>query len=132
VDMRIIVDAGYAFVEAHGIVSQAEQRISALIPGADVVIHADPSGDALAQDDPRQQLSTLLDAHRGMFRGYHDLSTVRHGDSYLVNMHLEMESDAHLSEVHKVCDHLERDIKQRLPGAQVTIHVEPSRKRKRR
>ncbi|HTY09317.1 MAG TPA: cation-efflux pump [Candidatus Edwardsbacteria bacterium] len=131
VDMRLLIDAELQFVQAHDIASAAERAVSQLIPGADVVIHADPAAAASARYDPRQQLSTLLAAHREMFAGYHDLSIVRHNDSYLVNMHIEMSPDAHLSEVHKVCDHLERDIKQRLPGSTVTIHVEPSRKKKR-
>jgi divalent metal cation (Fe/Co/Zn/Cd) transporter len=63
-----------------------------------------------------------------MFAGYHDLSIVRHGDSYLVSLHLEMEGGQQLEKVHKVCDHLERDIKQRMPGCTVTIHVEPCRR----
>ena len=131
VDMRLLIDAELQFVEAHRIAEAAERKVSELIPGADVVIHADPAQNASAEYDPKQKLSSLLQAHRDMFSGYHDLSIIRHNDSYLVNMHIEMESDAHLSEVHKVCDHLERDIRQRLPGAKVTIHVEPSKKKKR-
>lgn len=127
VDMRLLIDAGREFVEAHQIVEVAERRISELVPGADVVIHADPDDSGEAAND-RAGLSNLLESHRRMFAGYHDLSIVRHGDSYLVSLHLEMDGDDNLEKVHKVCDHLERDIKQRMPGSTVTIHVEPCRR----
>jgi divalent metal cation (Fe/Co/Zn/Cd) transporter len=125
--MRVIVDAGNDFVEAHRIAEEAERRVSQLVPGADVVIHADPAerGDGPERDG---ELSDLMEAHRGMFAGYHDLSIVHHRDGYLVSMHLEMDSSDQLEKVHKVCDHLERDIRERIPGSTVTIHVEPARK----
>lgn len=139
VDMRLLIDSHKQFVEAHQIAEAAEQKISELVPGADVVIHADP--EALAEPGPDTDghadghadgiVSDLLAAHRNMFVGYHDLSIVRHENSYLVSMHLEMERDDHLDKVHKVCDHLERDIKQRMPGSKVAIHVEPCRRGKK-
>jgi cation diffusion facilitator family transporter len=127
VDMRLLIDAGRQFVEAHQIAEAAERMVSEIVPGADVVIHADPDASGEAAND-RESLSDLLDSHRRMFAGYHDLSIVRHGDSYLVSLHLEMEGGQQLEKVHKVCDHLERDIKQRMPGCTVTIHVEPCRR----
>jgi cation diffusion facilitator family transporter len=131
VDMRLLIDSGKQFVEAHRIAEAAERKVSEMVPGADVVIHADPEDSDQADKEPGRGLSDLLDAHRGMFAGYHDLSIVRHNDSYLVSMHLEMERDEQLEKVHKVCDHLERDIRQRMPGSKVTIHVEPCRRGKR-
>jgi len=131
VDMRLLIDARKEFVEAHRIAEAAEQKVSEIVPGADVVIHADPEGPTPIPTDADGIVSDLMAAHRNMFVGYHDLSIVRHGDSYLVSLHLEMERDDHLDKVHKVCDHLERDIKQRMPGSKVTIHVEPWRRGKR-
>lgn len=130
VDMRLLIDSCKQFVEAHQIAETAERKISEIVPGADVVIHADPDAGGEASKE-QTGLSDLLESHRGMFAGYHDLSIVRHHDSYLVSLHLEMERDDHLEKVHKVCDHLERDIKQRMPGSKVTIHVEPCRRGKR-
>lgn len=129
VDMRLLIDSGKEFVEAHHIAEAAERRVSEIVPGADVVIHADPDDDDYVIDH-QDGLSDLLDAHREMFVGYHDLSIVRHKDSYLVSLHLEMGREEHLEKVHKVCDHLEREIKHRMPDSKVTIHVEPCRKRR--
>jgi len=130
VDMRLLLAGELSFVRAHQIASLAEEKISALLPGADVVVHADPAKKSYPPLETKDQLSDLLKAHRGLFSRYHNLQIIHHEDSFVVSMHLVMAPDIHLDEAHKVCDHLERDIKQRLPGAKVTIHVEPY-KRKR-
>ncbi len=131
-DMRLTLEPGKSFIQAHSIAAEAEHLVSRMIPGADVIIHADPPGDD-AEHLPEGEVASLMDAHRQMFLGYHDLSIVRHGDDYLVNLHLEMDGDDHLEKVHRVCDHLEREIKGKIPHSTVTIHVEPCcRKRRHR
>ncbi len=42
--MHIDLDRRLTFEEAHAIVVEAENRVQALFPGADVLIHADPRG----------------------------------------------------------------------------------------
>ncbi|MGA0546897.1 cation diffusion facilitator family transporter [Brevundimonas sp. VNH65] len=46
--MHIDLDAGLSLAAAHDIVEAAEARIRAAVPGADVIIHADPRGPAAA------------------------------------------------------------------------------------
>jgi cation diffusion facilitator family transporter len=127
VDMRLILGNELSFIEAHRIASMAERKISEIIPGADVIVHADPGERSSSKSEPKDKISDIMNEHRDLFIGYHDLNIVHHQDDYLVSMHLMMVGDSHLEEVHKVCDHLERDIKQQIPGAKVTIHVEPSK-----
>jgi divalent metal cation (Fe/Co/Zn/Cd) transporter len=127
VDMRLILASELSFIEAHRIASMAERKISEIIPGADVIVHADPGERSSSKSEPKDKISGIMNEHRDLFIGYHDLNIVHHQDDYLVSMHLMMVGDSHLEEVHKVCDHLERDIKQQIPGAKVTIHVEPSK-----
>lgn len=124
VDMRLTLARGLSFTEAHRIASLAEKKISQLIPGADVIVHADPDSSSL-KAVPKDKISSIMKEHRGLFVGYHDLNIIHHQDSYLVNMHLVMAAGSHVEEAHEVCDHLEAEIKQIIPGATVTIHIEP-------
>ncbi len=124
-DMRVSLDGGLSFAEAHDIATGVERMVAELIPGADVLVHVDPDGTALAAGDVRGTLIKVIKAHRHLFSRYHDLHVLHHENRYVVSLHLVMKGDKRLSEVHKVCDHLEYDIKQSIPGAKVTIHVEP-------
>ena len=91
-----------------------------------MIVHADPGK---SEAEPQGRISDIMKEHRGLFMGYHGLNIVHHQDSYLVTMHLLMEGDSRIEEAHKVCDHLERDIKQLMPGAEVNIHIEPYKRR---
>jgi cation diffusion facilitator family transporter len=124
VDMRLTLSSDLSFSEAHRIASTAEKNVSQLIPGADVIVHADPAPLSL-KAVPKDKISSIMKEHRGLFVGYHDLNIIHHQDTYLVNMHLVMAADSHVEEAHEVCDHLEAEIKQVIPGATVTIHIEP-------
>ncbi|MFB3887662.1 MAG: cation-efflux pump [Thermodesulfobacteriota bacterium] len=126
VDMRLTLAGELSFTEAHRIASMAEAKVSGMIPGADVIVHADPGK---SKAEPQGRISDIMKEHRGLFMGYHGLNIVHHQDNHLVTMHLLMEGDSHIQEAHQVCDHLERDIKQLMPGAQVNIHIEPYKRK---
>jgi len=126
VDMRLTLASDLSFVEAHRIASTAERSISEIIPGADVMVHADPGKKPGPRAESGEKIYEILNDHQDLFRNYHDLSIVRHEDDYLVNMHLVMDGDQPIEDAHKICDHLEEDIKKSIPRAKVTIHMEPS------
>ena len=127
VDMRLTLDSGLSFTEAHRIANLVEHKVSEIVPGADALVHVNPSKERLSKTLPKEEISDIMSEHADLFVGYHDLHVVRHQGNYLVTMHLLMGADSRLEEAHKVCDHLERDIKQRIPGATVNIHIEPAR-----
>ncbi len=124
VDMRLTLAGGLSFAEAHRIASMAEAKVSELIPEADVIVHADP-GKRASGSETKDRISDIMREHRDLFAGYHDLNIVHQQDSYLVTMHLLMVGDSRIEEAHRVCDHLEQDIKKMIPGAEVNIHIEP-------
>ncbi len=59
-------------------------------------------------------------------RGMHDLRTRRAGPNIFIEFHLELEGSLTLYSAHVITDSLEEDIKQRFPGAYVSIHQEPA------
>lgn len=58
-------------------------------------------------------------------RGFHHLRTRKAGAARFIEFHLVVDKDLTVERAHNLADAVTRDIKTRLPGATVTIHVEP-------
>ncbi len=94
-----------------------------------------------AYDVMRKSISDLIDAklpeaeeniirsaimeHAGELINFHALRTRKAGNRRYIDLHLVMPKDISVAEAHRMCDHLERDIKSKLKRASLTIHVEP-------
>ena len=70
-------------------------------------------------------VSEIIDRHRGIFVGYHKLRTRRSGGGEFIDFHLQMRSDMPLKDAHDQSDSIVVDIKRDLPRAHVLIHLEP-------
>lgn len=67
----------------------------------------------------------LLAEHEHLFVDYHRLRARKAGRERHLDLHLVTCPEMTVQESHKVCDHLEREIEERLPQSRVVIHVEP-------
>jgi cation diffusion facilitator family transporter len=67
---------------------------------------------------------TILE-HNSQLVGLHELRSRKSGSHRYIDLHLVMPRQESVAEAHAVCDHLESDLKARLPNLNVTIHVEP-------
>jgi cation diffusion facilitator family transporter len=81
--------------------------------------------DVALPEDELQAIHQVIQAHRDDIRGYHRLRSRRSGPTRHIDMHLMVDSHLTVAECHTICDRLEHDIHERLPGAVVTIHMEP-------
>jgi len=81
--------------------------------------------DSRLPHDEYQKIEQVLADHGSHFVEYHRLRTRKSGAQRYIALDLVFNPDAHLSEVHDVCDHVESEIHAVLPGASVQIHVEP-------
>ncbi len=63
--------------------------------------------------------------HVGELVEFHQLRTRKAGSHRYIDLHLVMPKETSLEDAHRMCDHLEQDIKNKLHQASVTIHVEP-------
>jgi cation diffusion facilitator family transporter len=70
-------------------------------------------------------IKTSITEHLGKLTGFHDLHTRKAGSQRYINLHLVLPKSVTLEEAHKLCDHLEEDIKSKLPDSLITIHCEP-------
>jgi len=88
--------------------------------------------DVRLPPDEEEVIEEALRRYEGQVVGFHKLRTRRSGHQRYVELHLIVDPKRRVEEIHSVCDGIEQDIQERLPGAEVTIHVEPDDGRPRR
>lgn len=71
------------------------------------------------------EIISCIREHGTQLAGFHKLRTRKAGSHRYIDLHLVMPKDTSVKEAHRMCDHLEQDIKNRLPNISITIHVEP-------
>jgi len=81
---------------------------------------------------PDNELSTIRSVVDGYpeVDGYHKLRTRRSGSRREIDIHIQINKDTTITDSHNLCFRIENAIKKELPGAYVTIHVEPSKEEK--
>jgi len=82
--------------------------------------------DAKLPHSQETAIRACLAKHSQSVLGYHALRTRRSGSQCYIDLHLVMNKDVSLQQAHDVCDMIEMEIDSNLPGANVTIHVEPT------
>ena len=73
----------------------------------------------------RRHILKTIQRSSGDVRGFHKLRTRRSGRQRYVELHLIVDEGKSVREMHAICDAIEKEIIAALPGAEVTIHVEP-------
>jgi len=68
----------------------------------------------------------------GELVGYHKLRGRRAGSARHIDLHLQFAPGTSLERAHEVAHQLQRAVRRELPGADLLIHMEPSRRRSRR
>lgn len=93
-----------------------ELTLKAMIPLLDV---------ALPQDEEAEiQAALMLVSPEGIVN-FHQLRTRKAGSERYVDMHLVVPRDLTFTEVHELCDRIEKEIEARLPHVHVLVHAEP-------
>lgn len=90
-------------------------------------------GGLMDEAVPVEQLEKIRSAISSEAKGAleaHDLRTRHAARATFVQFHLVVSSDMSVAESHAICDRIEAAIKDEVPDAVVTIHVEPEHKAK--
>ncbi len=132
-ELHLEVDERLSVREAHDLVSEFEGELRAASPGlADVVSHIEPVGEATAvrrtepaDDAPVRAELARLAAERGPSFRPEGLAVRRGEDGLLVTFALPVPGELPVGEAHALSDEVEREVKRRLGGGRVVIHVEP-------
>jgi cation diffusion facilitator family transporter len=85
-------------------------------------------GDILDEQLPasiREEIVEIIALHQAHLLGYHRLRTRRAGSQKIIDFHLTVCKNFSVAEAHKITDHLEQRIRERIGGSDVTIHIEP-------
>lgn len=140
VDMNISLDKNTSFEQAHKIASEVEGKIRSVLPNTDIVVHTEPAeglnfvdrkidltqrAKVLPDRQAEQIIKEALNEHTQDFIEFHQLTFQRKKGIPLINLHLVLPKDIKIEDAHRLCDHLEEDIKNRLGESEIVIHVEP-------
>jgi len=71
------------------------------------------------------EIKSCIIEHYSEVVSFHKLRTRKAGSQRYIDLHLVMPKNASVEKAHRMCDHLEQDIENRLHHTSVTIHVEP-------
>ena len=71
------------------------------------------------------EIQNILESHEFMFIDFHDMKTRKSGNNVFAELHLSVDGSLSVQEAHDLTEHLEEDIKERLPNTTITIHIEP-------
>jgi len=82
--------------------------------------------DASLPREERMRIIGILNEHRSLGLGFHELRCRPAGPYRHVDLHLELPRTMTVERAHELCDHLEQEIAEAMPGSRVLIHVEPS------
>jgi len=134
-DMNVMLEKDSSLEKAHLVTTLIEDKISELLPNSDVVVHTEPEEGAGFLEDKADLLKDgeeekkivyeILNQHFTDFVEFHDLTLRRMKGSRLISLHLVVPGDIKIEDAHKLCDHLENDIRERLGSSEISIHIEP-------
>ncbi|VVB88148.1 Ferrous-iron efflux pump FieF [uncultured archaeon] len=81
--------------------------------------------DMKLSDKEEDIIKSIIAEHYSKYAEYHDLRTRISGAQRFVDLHLVVPKNQHVADAHEFCDHLEKDIKEKIPNLSILIHVEP-------
>lgn len=131
VDMNILANKDISFEEAHRITDKIERKVAEALPGADIVVHTEPVEikidlAKIEKWSEKDTVEQIVKEHFQDFVDYHKLSYDKKARPFpKVNFHLVIPKDVSLENGHKLCSHLEKDIRSKLGEADIFIHLEP-------
>jgi len=127
IDLSVEIDANLSIEEGHEISNQIEKLLLENIRNiGNIMVHVNPGIEDREEKGKKLEIITrILQEHYQKFVNFHDLSIIRKGNEEQAYLHLVLVKEISVEQAHRVCDHLEKDIKREIPNFRVVIHVEP-------
>jgi cation diffusion facilitator family transporter len=79
----------------------------------------------LPEEEEKAVQAAITEHYGSEVVSFHRLRTRKAGSQKYIDLHLVMPKHVSIEDAHKMCDHLEKDIEERLVRTDVIIHVEP-------
>jgi divalent metal cation (Fe/Co/Zn/Cd) transporter len=123
VDVVIGVSPGAAVGQGHAVADRVEAGVERALPGADVVVHVEPSTAGRSLDERIRAAAATVP----VVREIHNLSVIEVGETGIeVSLHLKLPGDLSLEEAHAAAEQVEREIAGAVPEVvEVQTHLEP-------
>jgi len=74
------------------------------------------------------KIKEVLLRHKSQFLNFHELKTRGNGNIVFCELHLTVDGSLSVEKAHELTDHLEEELRNELPNANLAIHVEPKEK----
>jgi len=81
--------------------------------------------DVKLSDKEEETIKSIIHEHYSQYAEYHNLRSRMSGAERFVDLHLVVPKNQHVVDAHEFCDHLEKDIKEKIPNLSILIHIEP-------
>ncbi|MBI0582612.1 MAG: cation-efflux pump [Methanomassiliicoccus sp.] len=123
VEATVQIDMALPLEQGHRLTEEVEQRIRSVVPGADVVIHAEPVclEYGTLEERIRAESTTLPEV-----RSVHNIVITDLPDGRLVEFHLELDGEQTVEKAHGSATRLEETIARLDPCiVRVISHIEP-------
>jgi cation diffusion facilitator family transporter len=81
--------------------------------------------DVKLSDKEEECIKSIIHEHYSQYAEYHNLRSRMSGAERFVDLHLVVPKNQLVVDAHDFCDHLEKDIKEKIPNLSILIHIEP-------
>ena len=81
--------------------------------------------DVKLSDKEENMIKSIISEHYSEYAEYHDLRSRMSGAERFVDLHLVVPKNQPVVDAHEFCDHLEKDIKEKISNLSILIHIEP-------
>lgn len=81
--------------------------------------------DVKLSDNEEELIKSIIAEHYSDYAEFHNLRSRMSGAERFVDLHLVVPKNQPVIEAHDFCDHLEKDIKEKIPNLSILIHIEP-------
>lgn len=75
--------------------------------------------------EEQEAITEIINRHSEGFVEFHELRTRKSGSERHIDLHLVVPKYASVAEVHELCDQIENEVMEELPGTSILIHAEP-------
>jgi cation diffusion facilitator family transporter len=122
-DLVLAVPSDAGVTQAHAVADDVERVVEEALPGADVVVHVEPS-DPSSQD--LRERATAAASSVPEVREVHNVRVMHLPDGYELSLHVKLPSELSLTESHGVVERLEGMVHAAIPELRnVHTHIEP-------
>jgi divalent metal cation (Fe/Co/Zn/Cd) transporter len=121
-DLVVAVPLDAGVTQAHATADAVEDAVERALPGADVVVHVEPSEPS----GGLRERATAAASSIPEVREVHNVRAMHLADGFELSLHVKLPRELSLTEAHDVVERLERRVRAEVPELRkVHTHIEP-------